>query len=521
MIKSKEKDLKSIDKNLIDNINFLLSSVTEKSDNEYKTLLISKDNEISKLNDIILSKENEIKRLNKIIEDMKSGSITQEMEENFKKEKAKLLEKINNLELKIYNIKEEKNKLNTNNKNNNNANENNKENNNKDNKEKNDEQNEENNLEEKENENKKLDYEELLKRKEEIEIQNQKLIEEIKILKNKNIEDKDNNINVIDNNSNNNEEMQNQIKDLKKIIEDYKNGKFSPEMRKKSEDYSIKNEKSSDFEELKKKYEKINLQNKNYESKIKYLNDNISKNSKNKKDLENIVLKQENKIIELNSLIKKKDGQLFSKETSITKNEAYSLQLMNIIKEQKLQIKNIKKQKSDEESSLIAELKRKISYLENTIELRDNTITNMKKTHKNLQDKYIKLCFNIKKKEQDNLLNQAKQLKKQKIERDAAKGLNKYISKTDTNNANKNNSPQYTEESNGLSEIEYPNLKTNSNINNDNLDKEEKEMINKEKNDIVLPAITTNNSVKIEENINSGNRLDEINNMMKKVIEEN
>ena len=119
MIKSKENELKSIDENLIDNINFLLTSVTEKSDNEYKTLLISKDNEISKLNDIILSKENEIKRLNKIIEDMKSGSITQEMEENFKKEKEKLLEKINNLELKIYNIKEEKNKLNTNKNNNN------------------------------------------------------------------------------------------------------------------------------------------------------------------------------------------------------------------------------------------------------------------------------------------------------------------------------------------------------------------------------------------------------------------
>ena len=194
---------------------------------------------------------------------------------------------------------------------------------------------------------------------------------------------------------------------------------------------------------------------------------------------------------------------------------------MNIIKEQKLQIKNIKKQKSDEESSIIAELKRQINNLENTIELRDNTIANMKKTHKNLQDKYIKLCFNVKKKEQDNLLNQAKLLKKQKMARDAVKGLNKYITKIDIGNINKNNSLQYSKDSNGLSEIEYPNLKTNSNINNDNLDKEEKEMINKEKNDIVLPAITTNNSVKIEENINSGNRLDEINNMMKKVIEEN
>ena len=286
-------------------------------------------------------------------------------------------------------------------------------------------------------------------------------------------------------------------------------------------DFSIKNEKSADVDEFKKKYEKINLQNKSYESKIKYLNDNITKNSKDKKDLENIVLKQENKITELNSLIKKKDNQIYSKETSITKNEAYSLQLMNIIKEQKLQIKNIKKQKSEEESSQIAELKRQINNLENTIELRDNTIANMKKTHKNLQDKYIKLCFNVKKKEQDNLLNQAKLLKKQKMARDAVKGLNKYITKIDIGNINKNNSLQYSKDSNGLSEIEYPNLKTNSNFNNDNLEKEEKEIINKGKNDIILPAIATNNSVKFEEIINNENRLDEINNMMKKVIEEN
>ena len=63
--------------------------------------MISKDNEISKLNDINISKENEIKRLNQLIEDMKQGTPTQELEENFKIEKEKLLAKINNLELKI------------------------------------------------------------------------------------------------------------------------------------------------------------------------------------------------------------------------------------------------------------------------------------------------------------------------------------------------------------------------------------------------------------------------------------
>ena len=77
---------------------------------------MSKDNEIAKLTDLNLSKENEISRLNKLIEDMKKGSITQEMEENFKKEKEKLLGKINNLELKIYSINDEKTKLSNENK---------------------------------------------------------------------------------------------------------------------------------------------------------------------------------------------------------------------------------------------------------------------------------------------------------------------------------------------------------------------------------------------------------------------
>jgi hypothetical protein len=41
---------------------------------------------------------------------MKQGTPTQELEENFKIEKEKLLSKINNLELKIYNMKDEKEK---------------------------------------------------------------------------------------------------------------------------------------------------------------------------------------------------------------------------------------------------------------------------------------------------------------------------------------------------------------------------------------------------------------------------
>jgi len=510
---------------------------------EYKKLLISKDNEISKLNDINLSKENEIKRLNKLIEDMKSGSAIQEMEENFKKEKEKLLTKINNLELKIYNINDEKKKLGTKNKK---LNEKLNKNDDKKNKEITEEKNMDKDINDLGNKNDEFNikYEELLKMKEDIEEQNKKLIEEIKSLKslkNKDKSENDNNDNDNDNENDNenfndndidnlnennnqnskninNDELINQIEELKKIIDDYKTGKIIPDI--------INTDKISD-KELKKKFDTLIQKNKNYESKIKTLNDNITYNKKNKKDLENIIFKQENKINELNLLLKKKDNIIKVKDSSINKNEGYSLQLMNIIKEQKLQIQNIKKQKNEDDISQIAELKRQINNLENVIELKENTISSMKKTHKNLQDKYMKMNYNKKKQEQENFLNQAKLLKKQKLARDAKKNQNKYISKLNISN----NLPQFTEESNKYSEIEYPNLNTNSNINNfNNSENEKKEINHKNMNDIVLPVIPNNNSVKIEENINNikdnlindeDNNLDEINNMMEKVIEEN
>ena len=106
-------------------------------------------------------------------------------------------------------------------------------------------------------------------------------------------------------------------------------------------------------------------------------------------------------------------------------------------------------------------------------------------------------------------------MNKQKVARDSKKGQNRYL---------------LTEESNGLSEIEYPNLKTNSCVKSANLENEKKETIQKTRNEIILPIISTNNSIKIEENISNikdnlnndeDNKLNEINNMMKKVIEEN
>ena len=133
-------------------------------------------------------------------------------------------------------------------------------------------------------------------------------------------------------------------------------------------------------------------------------------------------------------------------------------------------------------------------------------------------------------KNKENKENKYQEMNKiQKLARDAMKNQYRYLTQLNNNN----NFPQSTEESNRLSEIEYPNLKTNSNINNANsvnFENEKKETNHKNRNDIVFPLISTNNSVKIEETINNikddiindeNNRLDEVNNMMKKVIEEN
>ena len=109
---------------------------------------------------------------------------------------------------------------------------------------------------------------------------------------------------------------------------------------------------------------------------------------------------------------------MFSRELSIKKNENYSQQLMNIINEQKIQIKNIKNKKTEQDNDEITLLKRQIENLKNEIDIKENIILTIQKTHKNLQDKYLNMCYNVRKKEQEELLRQAKLLQKQKMERE-------------------------------------------------------------------------------------------------------
>ena len=428
-----------------------------------------------------ISKENEINRLNKLIEEIKQGTATQELEENFKNEKEKLLSKINDLELKIYNMKEEKEKEKLKNEEVYLEEKEKEENNNSDN----------NNINNNSNNNR-LSYEELMKIKEDIEQKNQELNVEIKLLK-------DNQ----EPNDTNNEENLKKIEELQNKISEYETGKKIPYITQKKVD-----ENEALLSELK---------NQN-----KILSENASSKSKNKKDFETIIFKQEKKISELNSLIKKKDLDILSKENAVNKNQIYSVQLINIINEQKIKIEKIKKKNKEELNSQISELKREINNLENTIELKETLITNMKKTYKNLQDKYINMTFSIKRKERDDLLNQAKLLKKQKMERNAHLKQQKNYSKIFSK---KNKIKE--EELNNLSEIKYPNVSTspNSKLNNKNRNKSVENDF-KNSNDVVLPDINMNNPENINNNNNKDSlinedkgKLEEINEMMKQVID--
>jgi hypothetical protein len=473
ILETKKDELNSVDENLVNNLTIILDSKTKEQIEEYNKLLISKDNEISKLNDIIISKENEIKKLNEEIEQIKKGTSMQELEENFKKEKEQLLSKINNLEIKIYNMKEEKEKIKT-------------------------EENEEkvNNIEEtideenNKNVNNKLSYEELMKIKQDIEQKNQELNVEIKLLK-------DNQ----EPNDINNEENLKKIEELENTILEYKTGKIIPELTQKK------------IEENELLLNELKNQNKILNEKIKI-----------KKDFETIIIKQENKITELNNLIKKKDNEILSKDNSLNKNQIYSIQLINIINEQKIKIEKIKKQNKEELNTQIAEFKREINNLENTIELKDTMITNMKKSHKNLQDKYIKMTFNIKRKEQDDLLNQAKILKKQKNDKNALLYTKKNYSNI-FNNKKNNNYGKNIEDMDNISDIKYPNLNTSPNnlLNKKNNKNNLSEKESKNSNDVILPVISLNNTEDIINNNKTereNNKLEEINEMMKKVIDD-
>jgi uncharacterized protein YbjQ (UPF0145 family) len=121
------------------------------------------------------------------------------------------------------------------------------------------------------------------------------------------------------------------------------------------------------------------------------------------------------------------ESLLKNKNEEIRENENYSLKLINIIKEQKSLINTLKKeQKTLEENYSTIEdnqntmnsLKAQINALQKKLEVKEESFLTLQKSHKILQEKYLKACSNNRKKEQEILLKQAKKLKADKIQRE-------------------------------------------------------------------------------------------------------
>ena len=595
---------------------------------EYKKLQIAKDNEIAKLNDINSSKQNEIERLKNIIEEQKNGTREKLLEEEIKSEKEKLNSKINDLELKIYNLNDQKNILVNENKNlkeqieaMNQKEENNKEktetviennnkqnideNTNKENIEDNNEKekigentNKENNINENEIqeevklENKELEkikkekeeldikYEQISKEKSSIEEEKARIMENYNNLKDENdrikqeqknleeeysklkiehdkLKDEFNNNEIklkayiaqenLNNQNNNDDELYltklTELDELKLKLSKYESGEIiadiiKEKMNQEKSDFNMKEK--NYLEKIKEKDKKISeyiSKIKQNESRIKLLSEKILGINQEKGELENIVIKQESRVGKLGVKVDKIESLLKNKNDEIRENENYSLKLINIIKEQKSLINTLKnEQKAMEENyssnieniNTINSLKAQITALKRKLDVKEDSFLTLQKSHKILQEKYLKTCSNNRKKEQELLLKQAKRLKADKIQREKDMFLEKNKKLFDFNKE--------------LVEINYSSLnnfkpkkspssayKNNKEVNTINVEEKVVKDDNKsEKSHIqqgpVLPIIrSSKNKERIEKmkikNVDDG-KLEEISDMMNNILNE-
>ena len=462
---------------------------------EYKKLQIAKDSEISKLNDINSSKQNEIDRLKNIIEEQKKGNREKQLEEEIKLEKEKLNTKINDLELKIYNLNDEKNILT---KENNNLKEQieaikqkeeNKDNINQEKEKENKDIIENNKIDENKDDNNEIEkikkekeelsnnYEQLMKEKLIIEDEKNRLFNEYNNIleENNKIKNEKNDLNdeynklksefdklkeefnnneirlktyIAQENINKNNTYDDlyitkltELDELKLKISKYESGELIPNIvvqKYNKEKSELKNQLTSEFKEKEKNYIK-NLEEKDKkileyvskikqgESRIKILNENIIGINQEKGELENIVIKQESRVGKLGEKVDKIESLLKNKNDEIRENENYSLKLINIIKEQKNLIYTLKKEQksleennstNEETTNTINSLKAQITALKRKLDVKEDSFLTLQKSHKILQEKYLKTCSNNRKKEQELLLNQAKKLRADKIQRE-------------------------------------------------------------------------------------------------------
>ena len=356
-----------------------------------------------------------------------------------------------------------------------------------------------------------------------------------------------------------------ELEQMKLKLSQYENGTIIPEGVKKQME-EIKQASNTEKEEIKQKlttemnkkekaYLKINEQNsklinelnlkiKEYEEQIKTLSESLTNINKEKTELENIIIKQETKVNDLGEKVNSIEDLLKNKNEEIKENETYSLKLINIIKEQKTQIQSLKKeQKNSAENSAINEsnintinsLKAQIDAIKKKLEVKEDSILTLQKSHKILQEKYLKICSNNRKKEQEILINQAKKMKMEKVEREKELFLQK---NKNLLNINKNEiiEKNYSSVSNfkqpKTPNSAYQNQKT---INDEmvpktkNGDWKKKDNNNNNNNNniqigTVLPVIkSSKNKERIErlklKNEDDG-KINEINDMMSKIMDE-
>lgn len=573
-LENKENELKLIDTSFVKNIKELIKldndeSITKLNSeiSEYKILIISKDNEINKLNELLLTKKNEIISLKKTIEEQKNGTREREIEENFKNEAKKYAKKINDLEIKIYSLTEEKNnliktqkELQTKNKElMNNLNEKEEENEKKINKRylNNDNikitQNNNFNLEKTlKKEDIDIEFKDTIKNeKEELISSNNKLKIEIEEIKNK-YED------LIKQNNNNND-IDKRYKELEKLIEEYKSGLIIPEEIKKMLENSKKSH-ELEIEQLKQKnmkeIEVLNLKNnllinknKERELKMKELINKIKVILIEKNELENVIILQEKKVNELIEKINKIDLILNKKNEKIKENEKCTLNLINIVNDQQKEIKKLKMKNSNQNKSLndILTIKKHIKNVNDNLEQnKKNNIKSLKFSNSNLQERYLR-AFSTTKKNRGrdrsllnnylsnyNILKNDKKIfpKKRKLLQIKINNEGQYYSTSNINHPKKYNSNIPSKIGDDLVylsvNMNWINTKTNNKVKSSN---KIESPINSIKNKINLTASKLPNIIYSNKNNNRISKLnmlqneedekkEEINQMMQKILDE-
>ena len=239
------------------------------------------------------------------------------------------------------------------------------------------------------------------------------------------------------NNQTNNDDLYltklNELDELKLKITKYETGEIisnytKEKINKEKKEYD---EKERNYKEkIKEKEKRINeyiSRIKQNESKIKLLSEKILGINQEKGELENIVLKQESRVGRLGEKVDKIESLLKNKNEEIRENETYSLKLINIIKEQKSLIITLKKEQktleenysaNEENVNTINSLKAQLTALKKKLDIKEESFQSLQKSHKILQEKYLKTCSNNRKKEQEILLKQAKKLRADKIQRE-------------------------------------------------------------------------------------------------------